>query len=76
MIMIDTLLVAIVLCVDTCDWSWDKKFNYADLQYDVLVGAKAAMHVVKENRKAKDTFFWHTKDVYLNDKKRKNSKAE
>lgn len=68
--MLDTLFVAIVVCVDTCNWSWKEKFDYADLQYDALIGVKAAMHVVKENRKSKDTFYWHTKDIYYKEEEK------
>lgn len=60
--MIDTLVVAIVLCVDTCSWNWKQKFEYADVMYDIEQVVKIGVNHIQQH--GKKSFYWHLKNVF------------
>lgn len=63
--MLDTLIVAVVLCVDTCTWGLKEKFEYAGLQFDLRCGITQKVREIRNNTSDKISFWWHIKDTIV-----------
>lgn len=63
--MLDTLIVAVVLCVDTCTWGFKEKFDYADLHFSLRESIQRGVMEVQGNRYPKRAFLWHVKETIL-----------
>lgn len=72
MYMLDTLIVAVVMCVDTCNWKMKQRFEYAALQIEIQQSVKRGIYEVQD--KNKRTFYWHAKEIITYYKERKHEK--
>lgn len=72
--MLDTLIVAVVMCVDTCNWKLKQKFEYEFVQIEIQNGIKRGIIDVQEKSRKNNTFYWHTKEIITFPKNKNNEK--
>lgn len=75
MYMLDTLIVAVVMCVDTCNWKMKQEFEYAALQMELKWGLQRKFYEIQEKSRKDKTFYWYVKEVITYTRNKRNEKV-